>query len=129
MLSFPLKEGDEYFDETNFYINVPKTGVFLAKKYTSKGTEADSITVNVKIGEKEMVSVKAGAFECYKITTILESHTGSFITAATTTITMERWWSPELGYFVKELSTVYMDALTNYKGTIEKELLEYNLAG
>ena len=98
MISSPLKVGDKYSGNTSFYTNVPDTGVFLAKRYESPDVKRDSIKVDVSIDKKENISVGAETFECYKITTVFESHTGSFITAATGTITMERWWSPELGY-------------------------------
>ena len=42
---------------------------------------------------------------------------------------MERWWSPELNYFVKEHDTVFMEALMNSEGVIDKVLIDYHLSG
>jgi hypothetical protein len=128
MLSFPLAVGDKHQSNTTFYTNVPDTGISLARSYESPSTTKDTIKVTVTVDGRERVSVANETFDCYKITTVFESHTGSFITAATTTVTMERWWSTELGYFVKEYDTVFMDALMDSKGTVEKELVSYSLA-
>jgi hypothetical protein len=127
-LSFPITTGDGWTDETIFYTYLPDTGVFLARTYESKDLTSDSITAKVTVDKKESVVTPAGAFECYKVTTVFTSKTGKGLTKATSTITMERWWSPELNYFVKECDSIYTDALMDYSGTIDKELINYELA-
>lgn len=127
-LSFPITAADSWTDETTFYTYLPDTGVFLARTYESKDLTSDFITVKVTVDKKGSVLTPAGAFECYKFTTVFTSKTGKGLTKATSTITMERWWSPELNYFVKEHDSIYTDALMDYSGTIEKELTNYQLA-
>ncbi|HIH98637.1 MAG TPA: hypothetical protein HA346_06555 [Thermoplasmata archaeon] len=128
-LSFPLAIGDIWTEETFFYTYVPETGVPLAPKYKSRDLTSDSITVEVSVDGKETVSTPAGSFECYKVTTVFTSNTGRFITKATTTTTMERWWSPELNYFVKEHDTIFMGAMMDSEGVIDKVLIDYHLSG
>ncbi|HIH97590.1 MAG TPA: hypothetical protein HA346_01065 [Thermoplasmata archaeon] len=127
-VSFPITAGDGWADKTTFYTYIPDTGVSLSPTYESKGLTSDSIKVKVTVDKKENITTPAGTFECYKVTTIFTSYTGKWLTAATTTTTQKRWWSPELNYFVKERDSISINAVIDASGTITKELTNYQLA-
>jgi hypothetical protein len=127
LFRFPLRPENSFKNNTTFYLHLPDTGITLAKSYTSKGATTDTIEAEVTVGQKEQVTTKAGTFPTTKVTITFRSHTGRFLTSANTTITMERWWSEKLGYFIKEHDDILMDALIDSKGTIDKELVSFRL--
>ncbi|MDY6820398.1 MAG: hypothetical protein SVN78_02115 [Deferribacterota bacterium] len=127
---FPLEKGWSFKskDETPFYLNLTETGISLASSYESKNYKKDNGVIETKIEAKKTVKTPAGTFECYPVTFVLKTDTGSFITAADTKITTTRCWAPDLGYFVTEDTHLFMDAMTNSEATIHKELTSYKLA-
>lgn len=127
LVKFPLNPGESCSNTTTFYLKLPDTGITLAKSYESKGTQKDTIEAEVTIGPKETIQTQAGRFPVTKVTVIFRSHTGRFLTSANTTITMERWWSEKLDYFIKEHDEITMDALIDHKGTIDKELIDFRI--
>jgi len=127
VLSFPLIPGAFFCEKTSVYLNIPDTGITLSRSYESRNANTDTIKAEIKISNAQNVTVPAGTFRCYKSTATFVIHTGRLLTSAKTTINMERWWSSKLKYFVKERNTIFMDALIDSKGTIEKELFSYNL--
>jgi hypothetical protein len=127
LFRFPLRPENSFKNNTTFYLHLPDTGITLAKSYTSKGATTDTIEAEVLVGQQERIATKAGTFPATKVTVKFRSHTGRFLTSANTTITMERWWSEKLGYFIREHDDILMDALIDSKGTIDKELVSFRL--
>ena len=126
--SFPLKVGDSWQGKCDFYTNTPRTGEFLAPTYESKDLTSDSMEIRGTIERKENVTTDAGTFECYKVTTVFTTRTGSGLTKTTTNMTIERWWSPKLNYFVKEHNAIEMKTMIGSRsGTIDKELIGYKI--
>lgn len=127
LFPFPLKPGDASSSYTNFYLKLPDTGVLLAKSYESRSLTSDTIKAQVQIGDEKDIHVPIGTFKCYRVLISFTSHTGRFLTSAHTKITMERWFSPTLNYFIKEDDSIFLDALINSKGSIKKELVSFHL--
>lgn len=128
-MSFPLKVGDSWQGKCDFYTNVPNTGDFLSPTYESKDLMSDSMEIKGNVEKKENITTDAGTFECYKVTTIFTTHTGSGLTKATTNITTDRWWSPNLNYFVKEHNAIEMKTMIGSRsGTIDKEVISYKIS-
>jgi len=127
-VSFPLKVGDSWQGKCDFYTNMPNTGDFLAPTYESKDLTSDSMEIRGTVEKEENVTTDAGTFECYKVTTIFTTRTGSGLTKTTTNMTIERWWSPDLNYFVKEHNAIEMKTVIGSRsGTIDKELTGYKI--
>ena len=130
IVHFPLEPGYSFTssDETPFYLNLTNTGISIAPHYESSNYESDEGALETTIDGLRTVQTPAGTFECYPVTFVLTTDTGSFITAADTEITTTRCWSPDLGYFVTEDTHVFMNAMVDSEATIHKELSSYELA-
>ncbi|MDY6820400.1 MAG: hypothetical protein SVN78_02125, partial [Deferribacterota bacterium] len=115
-------------EETPFYLNLTETGISLAPHYESSNYEHDVGTAEARTEAMQTVQTPAGTFECYPATYVLNTSTGSFITAADTEVTVTRCWAPDLGYYVTEDTHVFMNAMVDSEATIHKELTSYELA-
>jgi hypothetical protein len=129
IVHFPLKEGYTFTGkEFSFYLNLTKTGISIAPKYESPDYKHDKGQVKTTIDGMKTVATPAGEFECYPVTFVLTTNTGSFITQAQTTVTTTRCWAPKVNYYVTEDTHVVMKAMVNSDATIKKELQTYKLA-
>lgn len=129
VMGFPFKVGEVLSGKSVVYLRIPDTGISLMRSYRSKDFENDTIEATITVEGRETARVRAGEFEGMKTLGVFESHTGGFLSSAKTQIRMERLWSKELRYFVKERASIQMDALIDSRGTIERELVGFSLGG
>jgi hypothetical protein len=124
IIIFPLKEN--FFFESkkwcNFYLILTETGISLAPKYESGKLNVDECKLKLTVDNKSNIAIGSKSYESYPITIELVTKTGSFMTKAKTTITIKRWYAPEIKYYVKEEYNVFMDALIKSKGHVNKVL-------
>lgn len=129
VLEFPFKAEKAFFGKSAFYLRMPDTGIALMHEYRSKDLESDTIEASVKMLEPGVVHVGAGAFQCMKTMSVFRAKTGRFLSSARTKVEMERFWSRDLRYFVKERARIRMDAMIDSEGTIERELVRFSQDG
>lgn len=126
IITLPIKESYS-FESTNwtkFYLNLTETGISLAPRYESAKLESDQCKLSLNIEAKTNLTLNDKSYECYPINIKLITKTGSFMTKATTTIDIKRWYAPEIKYYIKEEYNVFMDALIKSKGTVKKDLVD-----
>jgi hypothetical protein len=129
IIIFPLRENLLFESKNwcNFYLSLLETGIALAPKYESGKLNVDECKLKFTVDNKSNITIGSKSYESYPITIELVTKTGSFMTKAKTTITIKRWYAPEIRYFVREEYNVFMDALIKSKGHVTKELTAINV--
>jgi hypothetical protein len=129
VLVFPFKAGKTFSGNSAFYLRMPDTGMTLMHEYRSKDLKSDTIEGSVRMIETRVANVEAGAFQCMNTLSVFQAKTGRLFSSARTKVEMERFWSEDLRYFVKEHSRIRMDAMIDSEGTIERELIKFSQDG
>jgi hypothetical protein len=101
----------------------------LMHEYRSKDLKSDTIEGSVRMVETRVANVEAGAFLCMNTLSVFEAKTGRLFSSARTKVEMERFWSEDLRYFVKEHSRIRMDTMIDSEGTIDRELIKFSQDG
>ena len=124
ILPLPLKENYSFESKNwkKFYLSLIETGISLAPKYESSKIDVDECMLKISIHNETSIVIEEKTYRCNLINIELLTKTGSFMTKAKTSISIKRWYAPEIKYYVREEYNVIMDALISSKGSVNKVL-------